>query len=156
MSKNVEFCTAARLNLFLWHVYQLSAAAVRRRSLPIRSSRLALSRFAAGRRSAWRPSKWIPANPRASSAPVRRMFAVEQEPVEPGIAQNVGGDIAAKAAPQADLKLAGRDRVLEGIAGGFHVILNRMSAAFWRSHRKAWAAHPSGSYRPSSIVPQCG
>ena len=46
---------------------------------------------------------------------VGRMLGVEQDPVETGIADELGGDVAAQARPQADLQFAGGDRVLEGV-----------------------------------------
>jgi hypothetical protein len=44
------------------------------------------------------------------------MLGVEQQPVEAAVAHDVRRDVAAQAAPQADLQLAGGDGVLEGIA----------------------------------------
>ncbi len=51
---------------------------------------------------------------------IRRVLAVEEQPVEAGVAHDVCRDIAAQAAPQADLQLAGGDRMLEGVAGEIH------------------------------------
>jgi len=51
------------------------------------------------------------------------MLGVEQQPVEPRVAHDVGRDVAAQTAPQADLKLACRDGALEAVMGEFHHFL---------------------------------
>ena len=51
---------------------------------------------------------------------VGRMLGVEQEPVEAGVRDDLGGDRAAQAAPQPDLKLALGDGVLERVTRHVH------------------------------------
>src|SRR5271170_4122332 len=53
------------------------------------------------------------------------MLGVEQQPVEAAVADDVRRNVAAQAAPQADLQLAGGDGVLEGIAGEVHRVVLR-------------------------------
>ena len=50
---------------------------------------------------------------------IGRMFGVEQDPVEAGIGNDFGGDIAAQAGPQADLEFAFGERVLERVTFEF-------------------------------------
>ena len=52
---------------------------------------------------------------------VGRMLGVEQHPVESGVGEHFGRDVAAEARPDADLRLAGFDRLLELIDWQFHV-----------------------------------
>ncbi len=47
---------------------------------------------------------------------VGRMLGVEQDPVEAAVGNDLGGDVAAQARPQADLQFAGGEGVLEGVA----------------------------------------
>jgi len=48
------------------------------------------------------------------------MLGVEQNPVEPGIGDDLGADVTGKAAPQTDLQAALLERLLENVAIEFH------------------------------------
>ena len=80
---------------------------------------------------------------------VRRVLAVEQDPVEARIGDDLGGDVAAQAAPQADLQLAGGDRLLEAVAGELHGGLTRTARRCRRAGRNRRAA-----CRPSAPAPR--
>jgi hypothetical protein len=53
------------------------------------------------------------------------MLGVEQQPVEAAVRDDLGGDAAAEAAPEADLQLPGGELVLEAIALELHCPLLR-------------------------------
>ena len=46
---------------------------------------------------------------------VRRVLGIEQNPVESGVGEDFGRQMARQAVPQADLQLAGLQRLFEGI-----------------------------------------
>ena len=54
---------------------------------------------------------------------VRRVLGVEQDPVETRIAEDLGHDIAAEAAPEPDLRAAVGERRLERVPVQFHLVL---------------------------------
>src|SRR5947209_11112527 len=92
------------------------------------------------------------------------MLAVEQDPVEPGIGDELCRDAAGEAAPQSDLQPSGRDRVLELVAGQIHrgllwlaQVLSANRHPFRRNMRYTnWTAMPpSGPKSACSVSPFC-
>jgi hypothetical protein len=49
------------------------------------------------------------------------MLGIEQQPIEAGAGEDLGGGITHHAVPEADLLLAGQYGALEGIYGQVHV-----------------------------------
>ena len=68
---------------------------------------------------------------------VRRVLAVEQQPVEAAVGDDLGRDVAGQAAPESDLQPAFREGLLEGVALELH----------GRSARFCATAGPTGAGR---------
>ena len=51
---------------------------------------------------------------------VRRVLGVDENPVEPGIGEDLDHEMARETVPQAELQPAGLERLLEGVAEGVH------------------------------------